>query len=150
MVLEVPTVAPATTGTAEAVVSMPAVTKPMVASTVALEACVATVIAMPAPNPRAGRAVTRCSDRRRPGPASDFRPSVRSVIPRRNSPTPPSSCAMPCQWTCGSACNAGQLHQDGRASPPTRQDGIQEKSRSSIGLVVFWCLASASNSPASK
>jgi hypothetical protein len=58
VVLDVPTVAPATSGMAAAIDIIPEVMKPIVASTVALEACVATVIIKPAPNARAGRAVT--------------------------------------------------------------------------------------------
>jgi hypothetical protein len=43
---------------AAAMVIMPEVMKPMVASTVALDACVAMVITKPAPKARVGRAVT--------------------------------------------------------------------------------------------
>ena len=146
MVLEVPTVAPAMIGMAEVSVSIPAVMKPTVASTVALEACVATVIAMPAPKARAGRAVTRCSEARMRGPASDLSPSVRRVIPRRNSPTPPRSCAMVCQEVGAAACT----RQEGRASEPTLQEGIQLKSFSSIGEPWRCAADMARNSPASK
>jgi hypothetical protein len=88
-VLVVPRFAPMITPTACGKVSSPALTKPIVVSTVALELCSTAVAAVPDAIARNGPPVKRTSVRRSASPASAFSPSVSRIIPRRKRPIPP-------------------------------------------------------------
>jgi hypothetical protein len=58
---------------------------------VALEDCTSAVTKAPVAKAWTGRPVNRIKARRSLSAANAFRPSVRSVIPRRNRPMPPNS-----------------------------------------------------------
>ena len=63
----------------------------MVVMIVALDDCTRSVTRAPQKEPRNGVAAALPSTVRSPEPASDFRPSVMTVMPSRKRPTPPST-----------------------------------------------------------
>ena len=92
--LVVPIFAPITTPIAWVKVRIPALTKPIVASVVAVEDCTKSV--RPAPERMAlrGEPVKRESQIRRRSPAISLRLSVIRIMPIRNRPIPPPNCVI--------------------------------------------------------
>ena len=88
-ILVVPRFAPKMTPIDCENVSNPALTNPIVVSTVALEDCMRSVIVTPATTELTRPPVKRARMDRSESPAIALRPSVSRTIPRRNSPTPP-------------------------------------------------------------
>src|SRR5262245_59360437 len=85
----VPTFAPNTSPRPCGNVSRPALTRPMVVMVVALDDCTRSVAAPPQKAPRNGVAAALPSTVRSPEPANPFSPTVITVMPSRNRPTPP-------------------------------------------------------------
>src|SRR5262245_36467275 len=85
----VPTLAPNTRPSPCGKVSSPALTRPIVVIVTALDDCTSSVTIAPQKAPESGVAAALPSAVRRADPASAFRPSVMTVMPSRNSPTPP-------------------------------------------------------------
>src|SRR5215831_3165620 len=87
----VPTFAPKTRPNPCWNVNKPALTRPIVVMVVALEDCTRSVTIAPQKEPSSGVAAALPSTVRRAEPASAFNPSVITVMPSRNRPTPPST-----------------------------------------------------------
>src|SRR6516165_1182902 len=85
----VPTLAPNTSPSPCGKVKSPALTRPIVVIVTALDDCTSSVMMPPQKAPESGVAAALPRMTRRADPASAFRPSVMTAIPRRNSPTPP-------------------------------------------------------------
>jgi hypothetical protein len=73
---------------------MPAPTNPTAATVVVLEDCTSAVVMTPVAAPLAGLWVKRASVRASEPPASARSPSVRTIMPSRKSPNPPSTLAI--------------------------------------------------------
>ena len=95
-VMVLPTLVPKISHTACVRLSMPALTKPMVATVTAVEDCTIAVTSTPASRPRGALLVQRLSRFRSEGPAAILRPSVSRAMPSRNSPSPPIRAASGC------------------------------------------------------
>src|SRR5215467_6730143 len=85
----VPTFAPNTSPSPWGNVSNPALTRPMVVIVVALDDCTMSVTNAPQNAPDSGVAAALLSVVRSPEPANALRPSVMTLMPSRNRPTPP-------------------------------------------------------------
>src|SRR5262245_60638561 len=85
----VPTLAPSTRPSPCGKVRSPALTRPIVVIVTALDDCTSSVMTAPQKAPESGVAAACPRTVRRADPASAFRPSVMTVMPSRNSPTPP-------------------------------------------------------------
>ncbi len=85
----VPTFAPKTSPSPCGKVSRPALTSPIVVMVVALDDCTRSVTIAPQNAPESGVAAALLSTVRSDDPASALRPSVMTVMPSRNRPTPP-------------------------------------------------------------
>src|SRR5262245_34976673 len=85
----VPTLAPNTRPSPCGKVKSPALTRPIVVIVTALDDCTSRVTTAPQKAPESGVAAAWPRAVRRADPASALRPSVMTVMPSRNSPTPP-------------------------------------------------------------
>src|SRR5215831_792000 len=85
----VPTFAPNTSPRPWGKVSNPALTRPIVVIVVALDDCTMSVTKAPQNAPDSGVAATLLNVVRSPDPANALRPSVMTLMPSRNRPTPP-------------------------------------------------------------
>ena len=108
----VPMFAPNTTPSARGNAKRPALTKPTVATVVTLDDWSTAVSPAPVRAPVVGLFVQRKSTRCTASPARDRSPSVRTIIPRRKSPSPPSD------WRTSSATGRPQ----GRPGEPGRRN----------------------------
>ncbi len=71
------------------IVKAPALTSPIVVMVVALDVCTRSVMKVPQNAPESGVAAALLSTVRREEPARALSPSVMTVMPSRNRPTPP-------------------------------------------------------------
>ena len=85
----VPILAPNTRPSPCGKVRSPALTRPIVVIVTALDDCTSNVIIAPQTAPDSGVAAALPSTVRSAEPASALSPSVMTVMPSRNSPTPP-------------------------------------------------------------